>query len=297
MNVGLTGFQGGSGGFIGNWLSDELDAAGHEVTELTSDVTSRWSFILRGRGGELLERTGPMMLDGVDVVVHLAARVGRLLCDDDPRGVIDTNAWGTFQVAEACRLTGTPLLYVSSSEAAYAGNLYGLTKRWGEEAAQLVFAGAEQQLSTARLFMPYGEGLPPGFGRAALVNWIDQAMNGQVLTVHADTSRSWCYVADTVRALRMILEHWIVGAHHRPLWNVGRTDNVEPSYDTARRAVHLFGRPAATIRVVPRPDGVVDHKLPDVGLIRDLGWRPTVDLEEGMTRVHGWLVDRQVRSA
>ena len=294
MIVGLTGFHGAEGqpGFIGRWLTATLEGAGHEVVPLYGDVRQRWTFTKRTRSGEPVGRVAPSMLDGVDVVVHLAARVGRLLCDEAPQDVVDTNAFGTWNVAEAARAAGARMLYVSSSEAVYAGNLYGLTKRWGEEAARLVFADQPARFAVARLFMPYGPGHPPGHGRAALTNWIWEAMTRQPLTVHKGTSRSWCWVGDTAAALRLLIEQWPAPARSQSAeaWNVGRVDNVMSSLATAQLVVRRFAEgDYSLIRQVEKPAGIADHKLPDVRPLYALGWRPTIDLAEGVGYVADWL--------
>ena len=278
MNVGITGhLDGPNAGFIGRWLADELQIeGGHTVRELPEDIRQGYT-----AGGNLAE---------LDAVVHLAARVGRERCELNPRDVVDTNAWGTFNVAQACATAGVRLLYVSSSEAAYAGNLYGLTKRWGEDAARLALRDRPHDLLVARLFMPYGPGHPPGNGRAALTNWVWQAMHGLPLVAHRDTSRSWCWVGDTVHALRLILERWeIVPDTWSGVLNVGRVDNVASSWRVARRVVELLGSRSA-VDLVDRPAGIVDHKLPPVdALYHWLGWSPTVELDEGIILTRDWL--------
>jgi UDP-glucose 4-epimerase len=275
MKIGLTGYRGQEGdpGFIGTWLDEELIEHGHQTKPVWGDVRFHWT------------------LDAVascDLVVHLAARVGRLRCEESPRDVIDTNAWGTFNVARACAAAGVKLLYVSSSEAAYAGNLYGLSKRWGEDAARIAFADHPERLQVARLFMPYGPGVPPGHGRAALTNWLWGAMTRTPLIVHARTSRSWCWVGDTARALRLIIE-----ADREPfydVWNVGRVDNHLSSLRVAQLCVERYAeRDYSLIRQIAKPAGVVDHKLPDVAPLYGLGWRPLVDLPEGLGLVADWL--------
>lgn len=280
MIVGLTGHRGqpGDPGFIGTWLGEALMEAGHEARPVYGDVRFDWT---------------PGVVEGCDVVVHLAARVGRLRCDQAPRDVVDVNAWGTANVARACRAAGVRMLYVSSSEAAYAGNLYGLSKRWGEDAARLEFDLSPDRLLIARLFMPYGPGHPPGFGRAALTNWVWAALTRQPLIVHARTSRSWTWVEDTAAALRMLIEEWPGRRdawNGREVWNIGRVDNQLSSLRVAQLCVERFAEgDYSLIRQVAKPAGIADHKLPDVQALYDLGWRPTVDLIEGMGRVADWL--------
>lgn len=282
MRIGLTGYMPGANhpGFVGSWLVRELEGHGHTVTPIIADVREPLSLVAKPYS--------------VDLVVHLAARVGRLLCEQNPRDVIDTNVWGTMNVARACKTAGVPLLYVSSSEAAWSGNLYGLTKRWGEEVADLVL-GNDDDLLTVQLFMPYGPGHPPGHGRAALTNWVWQAMNGGQLTVHRGTERPWCWVGDTVTAIRLLCEQHHNWQNLPPRIDIGRTDNVLPSLDVAELALIRYGADGARIVETDVPAGVIAWKRPggNPNTLATLGWRPQVELPDGMDRVHAWLVENR----
>lgn len=262
----------GADGFVGQHLRSLLAMQGRHEVKLTDrrqlDVQSYDEF------------AGYLDGERFDAVVHLAARVGRENCETDRLGVIATNVGGTMQAARACAATGTRLVYVSSSEAAHDGNLYGLTKRWGEEVAELY----ADDLQTMRLYMPYGPGHPPGQGRAALTNFLWAAMRREPITVHRGTSRPWCWIGDTVRAMALMIEHPDVAKA-----NIGRSDNATPMIDVARMACQLTGAPESLIRQVAKPAGIMEHKALSAQPLRSLGWRPEVDLAEGMTRLWLWL--------
>jgi nucleoside-diphosphate-sugar epimerase len=128
----------GGAGFLGAHINIELSENGHSVTSLDRD-----SGDLRkpGEAAFWIHNARP------DVVVHLAAKVGRQFGEDDLLETIADNAGMTSLVARACGEAKVPLVYASTSEVygdngetvcsesagpfALPHNLYGLSKRWG----------------------------------------------------------------------------------------------------------------------------------------------------------------------
>jgi nucleoside-diphosphate-sugar epimerase len=271
----------GAAGFIGSHLCPELEKS-YEVVPIdrVNGDLRRQSVV-----DNLLDLHRP------EVVVHLAAKVGRLFGEDSPALTVLDNAGMTALVAKSCGERGIRLVYASTSEVYGDGaestweeeavmnlphNLYGLSKRWGEEVCHLY---APEGLVILRFSMPYGPGLPAGRGRAALVNFLHQAMNREPLTVHKDSERSWCWIGDTVRGVRMILESGESGA-----WNVGRDDNACPMRSVAEMACDLVAAPHSLIQEVDAPSRQTVVKRLSTAKLRSLGWKPEVELPEGMRR-------------
>jgi nucleoside-diphosphate-sugar epimerase len=202
----------------------------------------------------------------------------------------------TTIIAKHCGELGIRLAYVSTSEVygdqgekdcdeygelKLSHNLYGVTKYWGEQAAELF---APNNLVIARLSMPYGPGVPPGKGRRAMDTMLWQAYHGLPITVHAGAERSWCWIGDTVKALRMIIEQPESG-----IFNIGRDDDPRTMLEIAERACALAGASTDLIQVVPAPAMQTIVKRLSTERIRQLGWTPSVELEEGIEHVFEWI--------
>lgn len=269
----------GAAGFIGTHLSRELTSAEYDVVRVDREHDLR----VLGVAERLVERHEP------DIVVHLAAKVGRLFGEDDPGMTIADNATMTTLVAKACN--GARLVYASTSEVygdqgdtvchedgplALPHNLYGLSKRWGEETCGLY---APDRLTILRLSMPYGPGLPAGRGRAAIVNFLDQARQRKPISVHRGAERSWAWIGDVCRAIRLIIERSDGG-----IFNVGRDDDPRPMTDVARIACNLTGAPYSLIEEINPPRMQTVVKRLSTEKIRALGWEPRVPLADGMRR-------------
>ena len=307
----------GAAGFIGSHLCRELWDNGHDVRGLDNHVTDAVPY------NQPLEKLLPWWhgaatyLDDAleiekrldaeraigwepDVVIHLAAKVGRLFGEDDVYRTAQDNAGMTAHVAKVCGDRGIRLMYASTSEVygdrgdhlcledePFVGvphNIYGLSKRWGEEACQLY---APDGLVLLRLSMPYGPGLPAGRGRAALINFLYSALHLEPITVHRGSERSWCWIGDTVRGVRMLLQGMHTGA-----FNIGRDDNALTMREVAEMACDLTGAPYDLIREVDAPARQTVVKRLSTTKIRSLGWRPEVDLPEGMERTLAYVADR-----
>lgn len=281
----------GSEGFIGSHLVRELRNVGHIVTGMD---------IKLGVGHDA---SNPNNLSAVfakadpDVVVHLAAHVGRLFGEDDVMQTVRENAGMTTVVAQMAGDRGARMVYASTSEVygdngeamchelqgpwTLPHNLYGLSKLWGEEACKLY---APNRFTALRFSMPFGPGLPAGRGRAAIINLLWQARNGMQMPVHRGAERSWCWIGDTVRGARLAIENG-----DGP-YNVGRSDNAMTMERVAQMACELTGADPGLIKIIEPPARQTVVKRLSMKRIWELGWEPTVSLEDGMR----WTLDRWV---
>lgn len=286
MKIAITGVN----GFIGSWLKKELETHGHTV--FGTDINSENPINLLDEDSfrNWISEIKP------DVCYHLAAQVGRIFGERDVVHTVRHNAEMTTVVAKWCGELGIRLAYVSTSEVygdqgdkscdeygelKLPHNLYGVTKYWGEQSAQLF---APKNLVIIRLSMPYGPGVPPGKGRRAMDTMLWQAYHRLPLTVHIGAERSWCWVGDTVRALRLIIEQPNAG-----IWNVGRDDDPRTMLEIAERACDMAGASRDLIKLIPAPSMQTVVKRLSTERIRQLGWTPTVEIEEGMSKVFEWV--------
>jgi nucleoside-diphosphate-sugar epimerase len=219
----------------------------------------------------------------------------------------------TANVARACAAAGARLVYCSTSEVyGDQGNdscveggpevlphgIYGLSKRWGEEAARLY---APEHLQIVRLSMPYGPGLPAGRGRAALINFLWNAAHAKELTVHRGGKRCWCWIGDTVRGFRTVIETGERALCARDsergegVYNIGRDDNETEMVRVAEMACDLVGASRALIREVDPPGRQTVVKRLATAKLRGLGWSPQVALAGGMART--WAVMQETYDA
>jgi nucleoside-diphosphate-sugar epimerase len=284
----------GAAGFVGQHLVDELHA--HEVIAVDKP---EGDLACAGVPKRLIEHHRP------DYVAHLAARYGRLLCRDEPHRAVADNAAATAEIAAVCAELDIPVLYTSSSEV-YGDHgealitessqlrtpttIYGLTKLWGEDALRLYLP--PDHLCVVRMNMLYGPAQQAGYGRCALATFIADAIEGRPLTVHRVASRSWLYIADAVRALRLLIE-----GSHTGTFNLG-SDNEKLSMLELAALVQDLAGSDTPARVFDAPVGQIRHKNYDSSKLRaTIGWKPEVGLRDGIAATMAWQTAIRERQA
>jgi nucleoside-diphosphate-sugar epimerase len=242
----------GGRGFIGSHVVAALREAGHEAVAL-------------GRADGDLAEAGVVerLLDAQqpDAVLHLAAAM-----PGDAR--LTQNASITALVAAACVERGVPLFHGSTTSVYADETPYAESKRASEAAAG--------DATMLRFHFPYG----PRQRRGAIPTMLRQALAGEPVVVYRGWERSFCFAGDTAAAVVLLVERRARGA-----WDVGRDDDRRSLLDVARLACAAAGAPDGLVEVVEPPPGpaLVLESL-DTAPLRDLGWRPRVELEEGLRR-------------
>lgn len=280
----------GNRGFIGSALVSELELAWHEVFGFDVQNLVSEDVVAPNSVQRSVNR------NKIDLVVHLAAEVGKLNCERNPERAIEVNVTGTLNVAKACAKYGIPLVYVSTSEiyGDWGGTLvleddppqdlsgmYAITKLAGEQVAQTY---APEGLKIIRPMMPYGPGVPPGPGRRALDNLVWQALTDQPMVVHRGAARSWCWIDDVARGMRCVIEKGEPGAY-----NVGRDDDEVSMTALANMIVSYVGASYASIEVVDPPARQTAVKRISCAKLLDLGWEPVVSLGHGLPLMIEWI--------
>lgn len=268
----------GASGFVGRALVEELRHADgayevHPLGRQDGDLSQE------GIAEAAVAEAQP------DVVVHGAARIGVLRCEDEPELAVRSNVLATAHVARAAGAGGARLVYLSTSDvygsaaAADEGtppapeSLYALTKLWGEQAAALY---APEGLAVLRLANPYGPGVDAGQAKGAVPTMLRQADAREPIPVFRGEARSFCWIGDVVRAVRLVLEAGADGT-----LNLGADGEPVALVDVARVACELTGAPHELIEEVEPPPGRVMTRIA-TERIRALGWRPEVALDDGM---------------
>jgi UDP-glucose 4-epimerase len=314
----------GGAGFIGSHLSDALLAAGHQVSVLDDLSTGSMENIAHLRSHPAFRYTiesitnEPLLaelIDGCDIVFHLAAAVGVKKIVEEPVHTIETNVHGTEVVLKHANKKKKLVVIASTSEV-YGKSVavpfhedddlvmgptpkhrwaYACSKAIDEFLALAYWKEKKLPVIIVRFFNTVG---PRQSGQYGMVipNFVRQALAGQPITVHGDgtQSRSFTYVGDVVGALlKLMVEPRAIGQ----VFNVGNPEEVS-ILELAERVRKLAGSQSEIV-LVPYEQAYeagfedMPRRVPDLQKIKGLiGYEPRVNLDETLTRVINYFQTR-----
>ena len=314
----------GGAGFIGSHLVDGLLADGWEVVALDNlsiGARANLAHLADERRFRLVvgdvcdEKLVARLLDGCDVVFHLAALVGVKYVVENPLLGMRTNVRGTESVLAAAHARGARVCLASSSEV-YGNSLavpfvedgprvLGPTwfPRWSYATAKaldehLCFAYRDLGLavSIVRYFNTYGPRLDPAGNGSVVARFIMQALAGEPLTIHGDgqQSRSFTHVSDAVRGTILAATE---PAGLGEVFNLGTQQ--ETTIEQLAREIIALTDSQSPLSYVPYtvaygPDFVDPRRrAPDISKARRLlGYEPKVSLQEGLVQTIAWFRHR-----
>ncbi len=286
----------GGTGFIGRYVVADLLAHGHEVTSLArSAAPSGWK--PRHLQLDVLSPEARAAAAAADGVVHLAGLPDVAYSMAEPYTSSLVNAAGTLNVLEGARASGARVV-LASTQRVYArsaaplpedaplaaDNPYAVSKRVAEEWLAMYHALYGVPTVALRGFSIYGPGQLVRGGSSGVLSILAQrARAGLPLEIDSPALRDFVYVEDAATAIRLAL------AVPRA---VGNVYNVGCGVATALVDLAALVRTATGSRspIRPPPAGEATGYVADLTRSRaDLGFAPTIALEEGLRRYVAWL--------
>ncbi len=294
----------GGAGFIGSLLCETLLSVGVDVICIDNLVTGSLGNIsdlhrhtnFEFRHHDVID---PILID-VDAIFNLACPASPTHYQRDPIKTLKTNVQGSINLLDVARETGARILQASTSEIygdplehpqaeSYWGNVNPIGPRAsydeGKRCAETLFFEYHRQYGVkakvVRIFNTYGPRMSRDDGRV-IPKFIRQALNGETITIYGDGSqtRSFCYVDDLVQGLIRMMDSDddLIG----PI-NLGNPSELTISA-LAGRIIELAGS-RSRIAFSPLPTDDPRRRRPDIGAaLRELGWSPSVGLNEGLRR-------------
>jgi nucleoside-diphosphate-sugar epimerase len=299
----------GAAGFIGSHLCEHLLDAGDEVR----GVDAFTDYYLRSRKednispllghprltfveGDLAEMSLAGLVEGADVVYHLAAQPGvRSSWGSDFDSYVKHNITATQRLLEACRLRPPGTLVYASSSSVYGDaeshptsestpprpvSPYGVSKLAAELLCHAYGVNFDLPIASLRLFTVYGPRQRPDMALARLVA---AALTGGAFYLYGDgeQTRDVTFVRDVVTAMRdAAVSGWVGVA------NIG--GGVSVSMNEVVAMVSSLCGPIEVVRQAASA-GDVRHTGADTTVAAEgFGYEPRTTLEEGVRAMIEW---------
>uniref|UniRef100_A0A7C4L1K7 NAD-dependent epimerase/dehydratase family protein n=1 Tax=Bellilinea caldifistulae TaxID=360411 RepID=A0A7C4L1K7_9CHLR len=290
----------GAAGFLGSALANRLVQEGHSVRgldDLSTGDPSALSPEVHFVRGDVKDRPKLWtLLQEIDCVYHLAAKV---LVPESvlyPREYNEVNVGGTVTLMEAMRDVGVRRVVFISSGAIYGNqesqpvsedaipnprSPYAVSKLAAEYYVKTIGRLWGIETVCLRVFNAYGPGqhLPPVHA-PVLLNFLRQALQNGTLVIHGDgtQTRDYVYVDDVVQA--MIAASTAPGVDQMTI-NVG--SGVETSVrDLVKVVISVTGSEPEVV-YNPRSDGGPARMCADLRQAASLlNYRPSISLESGL---------------
>jgi len=290
----------GAAGFLGSVLANQLAREGQQVRGLddlsTGDPDSLYEDVHFTRGDVNDRPKLWTLLQDVDCVYHLAARVSVPESVLYPREYNAANVGGTVSLMEAMRDVGVRRVVFISSGAVYGdqgqqplkehaipdpGSPYAVSKLSSEYYVRTIGRLWGIETVILRVFNAYGPGqnLPPSHP-PVIPNFLRQSARNGTIVVHGDGSqtRDYVFVDDAVRAM--------IAASTAPSID-GSIINVGSGTETSVRALARLSREltksSAEIVYNPRSDSGVSRMCADLTIAAEkLHYKPRVNLADGL---------------
>jgi nucleoside-diphosphate-sugar epimerase len=305
----------GGAGFIGHNVTRMLESQGHEVYVL--DTLTDYGFVPKKEIKYLAEHRKKRMQAQVipidirnvdrihnifaavqpDVVIHMASFPRQKVVEQDPLLASDVMTTGLMNLLEVSKKYNVKkFVYISSSmvygdftadvdESAVCNPIgqYGIMKYMGEKLVEDYSRRGFFEHVIIRPSAVYGEW---DVEDRVVSKFMTKAMRGETLKVNGpDEVLDFTYVEDTAQGIVLAATK---DAANGNIYNITRSEKRQWTLkDAAELAVSIAGQ--GTLEVAPR-----DLSFPKRGRLdisraqRDLGYTPTVNVEEGFRKYYQW---------
>ena len=295
----------GGAGFIGSHLCTRLINNGHEVICLDNFFTGSKDNIAHLMGNHHFEVvrhdvTYPYSAE-VDEIYNLACPASPIHYQHDPIQTAKTSVMGAINMLGLAMRLDAKVLQASTSEVYgdpivhpqpeyYWGNVNPVGYRScydeGKRCAETLFMDYHRQndvrVKIIRIFNTYGPRMLPNDGRV-VSNFVLQALNNEDITIYGDgkQTRSFQYIDDLIEGMIRMME--TEDDFTGPV-NLGNPHEFS-ILELAEKIIAMTGSSSKIVfKSLPNDDP--KQRQPDITLARKkLGWEPTIELEDGLSRM------------
>ena len=294
----------GGAGFLGSHLCERLLAEGNDVICVDNLFTGNKDNIRHLMSNPYFEFirhdiTEPLYVE-VDQIYNLACPASPIHYQHDPIKTAKTSVFSALNMLGLAKRVHARILQASTSEVygdpeihpqpeSYRGcvNTIGIRSCYdeGKRMAETLFFDYHRQhgvdIKVMRIFNTYGPRMHPNDGRV-VSNFIVQALKNEDVTIYGTgrQTRSFCYVSDLIEGMVRLMNSRDGFTGPVNMGNPGEFTMLE----LAEKVIEMTGSTSKIIfKELPQDDPM--QRKPVIELAKkELGWEPSVVLEEGLEK-------------
>lgn len=294
----------GGAGFLGSHLCERLLDQGNDVICVDNLFTGSKDNIRHLMDNNYFEFirhdvTQPLYVE-VDQIYNLACPASPIHYQHDPIATGKTSVMGALNTLGLAKRCHARILQASTSEVygdpeihpqpeSYRGCVNPIGPRScydeGKRMAETLFFDYNRQhgvdIKVIRIFNTYGPRMSAHDGRV-VSNFIVQALNNEDITIYGDgkQTRSFCYVDDLIDGMIKMMNSRDGFTGPVNIGNPGEFTMLE----LAQLVIKLAGSSSKIVyKELPQDDPMQRRPMIDLAE-KELEWKPTIDLEEGLRR-------------
>ena len=305
----------GAAGFIGSHLSERLLTEGWSVLGVDNfddfyDPQIKRRNIdgcLKNKSFQLVEADirdstamDKVIADGIDIIVHLAARAGVRPSIAQPMLYADVNVNGTMTLLETVKKHKVSNFIFGSSSSVYGNNKkvpfseddnvdfpispYAATKKAAELICHTYHHLYDINMTCLRFFTVYGPRQRPDLAIHKFAKLMEE---GKPIPVYGDGSmmRDFTYIDDIIDGTVATMQKCGAGFN---IYNLGESRPISVN-DLIIEIEKAVGKKAVKEYQPPQP-GDVERTYADVTkAVRELGYNPRTKIEDGLAKFVTWL--------
>jgi UDP-glucose 4-epimerase len=303
----------GGAGFIGSHVVDQLIEAGHDVVVVDSLITGRKSNLNPKARFYQVDIRSPELkqvfeAERPEVVDHHAAQMDVRKSVSDPIYDADVNILGTLNLLNLCvEFKVRKVIYISSGGAAYGEPIYlpcdekhpvqplcpyGATKYMTELYLYMYKQTYGLDYSVIRYPNVYGPRQDPHGEAGVVAIFTGQMLKCEPVRIFGsgEQVRDFVYVADCARANVLLLNQ---GGGEVYNLGYGIGTSINQVFDALKKITQY---PHEAMYAPAKPGETFKIYLDASKAGQQLGWEPSADLEEGLTRTVAYFKQVEVVS-
>jgi nucleoside-diphosphate-sugar epimerase len=308
----------GGAGTIGLPLAQSLQEQGQEVTICDNllkpnvndkelhDLLKKVKFInLDLTKFEELKK----LEDDYDYVYHLAAINGTKYFYEIPHEVLRINTLAMINILEWFKGTKCGKILFTSSNEAYASTITKMggpiptpedimlsiedvkNPRWSYGGSKLIgelfFINYARSYKFRMSIIRYHNNYGPRMGYAHVIpEFILRIIKKEnPFTINGgEETRAFCYISDTIKATQMVMESKKTDGE---IIHIGNDSEEISMQNLAQKMFNVFNY-HPKLQINQAPEGSVKRRCPDITKLKNLGYRPEVNLDKGLRLTYEW---------